>query len=253
MPIFVDVPDIVVPVGDHWTTVVDVPATFPLDDLAAYLAVEGADLDVNARVAALSLWSGNGGLVASGTGSAPAIEAVGGVDMLRMTTARNDRLVVPPAPAGLTWADADAAGFTFAFPVKLLNTAIIHGLLYAYGFVVRAYYASGNYKLQVQKAYAGGTQNIDVNAGLGATGVVAVTYDVATNTLKLYHNGALISTSVSVNWGALNTGVGVYGSNYNPGSPSEGNFGDLVRYRVALPAVDVAAVSAHLMDRFGIA
>jgi hypothetical protein len=69
---------------------------------------------------------------------------------------------------------------------------------------------------------------------------VAVTYDAATNTLRLYKNGALVSTAATTSYNAAAINIGVF----NP--PSNSNFvGAMDEVRVWTRALSQAEIQAH--------
>ena len=248
MAIFIDGPGIAA-AGVAWTVIPSVPAEFPLDGLVSYLAVQGHELNAEGRVGSLAQWVGGDGLVAAVDVNGPTVESVGGVDMLRTTIAGSERLVAPPAPGGGSWSYGAAQGFSLAFPLRMVDLAAAsQGLVTIGNFRVR-YQNTG--ALQTQKPYAGGTQSFAPAFDFSALCIVGVTYDVAANRFRVYRNGAQVAEQVSANWGTISTtSVDVYGQTFNPGNPSEANFGDLVRYNRELTAPEMASLSSFLLDRF---
>ncbi|MFI8667163.1 hypothetical protein ACIGGE_12065 [Qipengyuania sp. NPDC077410] len=249
MAIIIDVPGIAA-AGVDWPVLPSVSADMPLEGLISYLAVQGAQPDANGRISALAQWVGPDNLVASATASAPAIEDVGGIDWIRTTIARGDRLIAPPAPAGSPWSYAGSAGFSVAFPVEIMDLATnTQGLLTIGGFRLR--YQINQF--QAQKPYSGGTQTAFPAFDWNDPCVVGVTYDVDDKRLRIYRNGVLITETTSVNWGAIDTAtLPVFGSTFNAGNPSAARFGDLVRYSREITASEMLAVSDFLSGRFGI-
>jgi len=252
MPIFIDVPGVVAPVDDNWTPIISVPSTFPLDGLAFYNAIENAVLS-SGRLQSMALWVGSTVMSAPYTATVdPLIVTVGSASMMQTTKARGDRLVIPPIPAGGSWPFTATTGFSFSFPVRVDVNSGTNGFLNCFGFRFQSVLSSGTSYLQVQKTYSGGTANLMPATTITDLMIVGITYDTATTTLKIYKNGVLIGTSVSVNWEAPTASVAVFGSTYNPGTPSDATFGDLVGYSRAITDAEMLEVSDYLSDRFGV-
>lgn len=252
MAIFIDVPGVVAPVDNNWTPIISVPSTFPLAGLAFYNAVSDAVLSAG-RLQSMALWVGSKVMTAPYTATTdPLIVTVGAAQMMQTTKARGDRLVFPPVPGGAAWPFTPTTGFSFSFPVRVDVNSGTNGFLNAFGFRFQSVLSSGTSYLQVQKAYSGGTANLMPATTITDLMVVGITYDVATTTLKIYKNGVLIGTSVSANWESPIGSVAVFGSTYNPGTPSDATFGDLVGYSRAITGAEMLEVSDYLSDRFGV-
>lgn len=252
MPIFIDVPGVVAPVDDNWLPIASVPSSFPLDGLAFYNAIENAVLS-SGRLQSMALWVGSTVMSAPYTATVdPLIVTVGSASMMQTTKARGDRLVIPPIPVGGSWPFTATTGFSFSFPVRVDVNSGTNGFLNCFGFRFQSVLSSGTSYLQVQKAYSSGTANLMPATTITDLMVVGITYDVATTTLKIYKNGVLIGTSVSANWEPPGASVAVFGSTYNPGTPSDATYGDLVGYSRALTDAEMLEVSDYLSDRFGV-
>lgn len=245
----IKVPGIPSPAVD-WVLLPAGPATIPLDGLVSYLSVTGHTTNAQNRVGGLSRWVGSDELVAPFAAVGPSIEAVSGVDWLRTTVANQERLIAAPAPSGSPWNYGGASGLTCLFPVAMQNLVTTsQGLLTVGNFRIRMQPTT----LQVQKPYSGGTQSHATTLSWAAPLVLGITYDVASQTLKTWKDGALLSTVSSPNWGEIvPSAVVVYGSTFNSGNPSEARLGDFVRYDRALTAAEMAAVTGFLGARFGI-
>lgn len=250
MAIIIDVPGIAA-AGVDWPIIPSVPATLPLDGLISYLAVQGAAINPDGRIDALNQFVGADALVRSSAPNAPIVETVSGIDWVRTAIARLDRLIPPPGPIGGAWDYGDAAGLSVSFPVEMLDlTTESQGLITIGGFRVR--FRVG--VLQIQKTIAGGgTQTITPSFNWDDPCIVGLTYDVASNTCRVYRNGVQVVQSVSANWGAITSELPVYGSTFNGSFPSEARLGDLIRHNRELTAAEMLAVSDYLRDRFGIA
>jgi len=253
MAIFIDVPGVVAPVDDNWLSVISVPSTFPLDGLAFYNAIENAVLS-SGRLQSMALWVGSTVMSAPYTATVdPLIVTVGSASMMQTTKARGDRLVIPPIPVGAAWPFTATTGFSFSFPVRVDVNSGTNGFLNCFGFRFQGLLNAGTSYLQVQKSYSGGTANLMPATTITDLMIVGITYDTATTTLKIYKNGVLIGTNVSENWGTPTGSVAVFGSTYNPGTPSDATYGDLVGYSRALTDAEMLAVSTYLSSRFGVA
>lgn len=253
MAIFIDVPGVVAPVDNNWTPIISIPSTFPLDGLAFYNAVAGAVLS-SGRLQSMALWVGSTVMSAPYTATVdPLIVTVGSAQMMQMTKARNDRLVIPPIPGGAAWPFTPTTGFSFVFPVRVDVNSGTNGFLNAFGFRLQGLLNAGTSYLQVQKPYSGGTANLSAATTVTDLMIVGISYDTATTTLKIYKNGVLVATNVSANWQTPGIGnVAVYGSIFNPGTPSDATYGDLVGYSRALTNAEMLAVSSYLSNRFGV-
>jgi hypothetical protein len=201
MPIFIDVPNLVVPADNDWTLIPDVPVQFPLDELADYFAVEGA-LVVDDKVSSAAAWRAVGALASSTSATAPTIVDVNGVSMFTTVRASSQSLIRPGSSFGPYWQDPAGDEFTFVFPVQaLLADGSILGFINAFGFRLRGYHSGSSWKLNIQRAYSGGTNTFEVVTDLANVCIIAMSYNTATNTLKLYKNGTLIASDTTVNWG----------------------------------------------------
>lgn len=253
MPIFIDVPGVVAPVDDNWTPIISVPSTFPLDGLAFYNAIENAVLS-SGRLQSMALWVGSTVMSAPYTATAdPLIVTVGSAQMMQTTKARGDRLVIPPIPGGAAWPFTPTTGFSFSFPVRVDVNSGTNGFLNCFGFRFQGLLSGATSYLQVQKPYGGGTANASAITTITDLMIVGITYDTATTTLKIYKNGVLVGSNVSANWQTPSTSsVAVLGSIFNPGTPSDATFGDLVGYSRAITDAEMLEVSDYLSDRFGV-
>ena len=250
MPIIIDVPGLASSAVD-WPVVPSVPASFPLDGLVSYLAIQNAPLNGDGRVAALNRFIGADNLVQNINNRAPTIEPINGQDTLRYTPGVGDRLVA----AGGSWNWGAATGLTFLFPVRVNAVSGVKVMLNAGGFRLRLNEAGGVNQLQVRKAISGGVFSTDTSAfDFTSFCVLGVTFDDAANNVRVYRNGVLTRDSTALDWGSVApTGTPVWGAEFDNGSNApDANYGDFIRYDRALSGGEMTAASAYLMNRFGI-
>jgi hypothetical protein len=234
------------------------PPTLDVDGLASWYAPEDAVVDSSSRVVALTPRLGSLRLVPSAGTSSPLVEqSSNGRKVLHTTIARADKTILEPTPGGSGWPNQGAAGMSFLMPMKMLNvSSTAKGIANLFGLQVRHYSS----KLQIQRPYAGGTQNFEVNYDASALSVLGITLDVsnvvsgtATPILKLYQGPTLLGTSTSANWTGLAASTGVIGALTNlGGTPSEAQFGDILMYSVVKTDAQMATISTALGKLFSI-
>jgi len=194
---------------------------------------------------------GDLGLVPSDPTSSPAIFTnAAGRQGIVTTIARQDRLLLEPAPAGVAWPHMDAAAFSFFIRFKSNDlTATIKGIANLFGLQVRE--LSGN-KVQIQRAYAGGTENYQVAYDTSTESVLGIVGDfgTATPTVAIMRNGVPITPHTTANWTALAGTVACLGSVGNPGTPGAASILDMLMYDVVKSADEAVAISATLLGDY---
>lgn len=242
--------------GAGWAKFKAAPASVPLEGLVGWHVVEDVIVDpANGRAARLPGTIGQP-LVVDGSGNAPTVVTVGGRKLLQTAVAdsggKGSRMWNPPENPGSVWSDLAKGAFTVLFPFKpTASSTTLKGLINVFGLYLREYTNASAVRRMVVRTFE---NNIaDVPYDHSAMSVVGLSFDTTTKATKLYRNGPLVDSRTANAAVSMVDTVGVYGANGNPNTPSDEQFGDLMRYNRVLTDAEVAQVSAFLMARFGIA
>lgn len=237
---------------------IDITAPTVPAGLVAYYDPENAALDASGKVARMDAWSGSKPLVQSASASAPAITtAANGHKLLQTNIAAVTRLITgPTAPAGEAMTEDFSAGITISVVVQILDTANTHCYASLLGFNLR--YVGSTNRIQVQRFTGAATATEETTSEItSGLFVVTMSFDAATNALKLYKNGVFLKTNTGNFLGTNYPGTNkmlVYGSAFNgAGAASNAKLGTIVIHNRALTDAEIMGMMGKIKSRYGIA